>query len=158
MLHYDNRLKQNARKLRSNPTDAERLLWSRLRGKQVGVQFYRQKPIGPYVVDFYGPAAKLVIEVDGSQHFEEGGMQRDKQRDAYLASQGLRVLRFDNLQVMKETTAVLEVILREVEAAGKSPPAPLLQRGETTPHPPAPLLQRGETTPHPPAPLLQRGE
>ncbi len=67
MLKYDTNLKQLARKLRTDMTDAERLLWSRLRGKQVlGVQFYRQKPIGPYIVDFHAPASRLVIEVDGS--------------------------------------------------------------------------------------------
>ena len=145
MLRYRSDLKQTARKLRSDMTDAERLLWSRLRGKQIlGVQFYRQKPIGPYVVDFHAPAAKLVVEVDGSQHFKEAGQLRDRKRDAYLESQGQHVLRFDNLQAMKETEAVLETIHGVVGARLKSPPAPLLQRGGTAPHPPAPLLRRGE--------------
>jgi very-short-patch-repair endonuclease len=131
MLKYDEKLKQPARKLRSDMTDAERLLWSRLRSKQIlGVQFYRQKPVGSYIVDFYAPAAKLVVEVDGSQHFEEAGQLRDRQRDAYLESLGQHVLRFDNLQVLKETEAVLETIFRVVGTRVKSPPAPLLQRGE----------------------------
>lgn len=69
MLKYDEELKHPARKLRSGMTDAERLLWSRLRGKQIlGVQFYRQKPLGRYIVDFHAPAVKHVVEVDGSQH------------------------------------------------------------------------------------------
>jgi very-short-patch-repair endonuclease len=131
MLKYNTSLKKPARKLRSDMTDAERLLWSRLRGKQVlGVQFYRQKPIGPYIVDFHAPTTKLVVEVDGSQHFEEAGQVSDRRRDAFLGSLGQRVLRFDNLQVLKETEAVLETIFGVVEERVKSPPAPLLQRGE----------------------------
>lgn len=66
MLPYSKNLKEPSRTLRKEMTDAEQALWSRLRGKQIlGVQFYRQKPIGPYIVDFYAPAAKLIIEVDG---------------------------------------------------------------------------------------------
>lgn len=131
MLKYNTSLKQPARKLRTDMTDAERLLWSRLRGKQVlGVQFYRQKPIGPYIVDFHAPAARLVLEVDGSQHFEAAGQVSDQRRDAYLESLNLCVLRFDNLQVLKETEALLETIFEVVAERVKSPPPPLLQRGE----------------------------
>lgn len=134
MLKYDKRLKQSARKLRADMTDAERLLWSRLRGKQLlGVQFYRQKPVGPYIVDFHAPVAKLVVEVDGSQHFEEVAQLKDRKRDMYLESLGQQVLRFDNLQVLKETEAVLETIFGVVGERLKSPPAPLLQRGEQNP-------------------------
>jgi len=74
------------------------------------------------IVDFYCAAAHLVVELDGSQHFEDYHQQPDKQRDAYLQSLGLRVLRFDNRQVLLETDAVLEVI-RQI------PPTPLFQRG-----------------------------
>jgi very-short-patch-repair endonuclease len=131
MLKYNANLKQHARTLRSDMTDAERLLWSRLRGKQVlGVQFYRQKPLGPYIVDFHAPAAKLVVEVDGSQHFEADAQVKDVRRDTYFESLGQRVLRFDNLQVLKETEAVLEMILGVVVGRVKSPLTPLLQRGE----------------------------
>ena len=67
MLRYKRHLKGKARELRKNMTDSERVLWSRLRGKQLlGVQFYRQKPIGEFIVDFYAPKTKLVVEVDGS--------------------------------------------------------------------------------------------
>jgi len=97
-------------------TDAERHLWSSLRGKQIlGVQFYRQKPIGSYVVDFFAPAAKLVIEVDGSQHFEPGPEHYDSARTDYLKSSGLQVLRFDNRQVLLETEAVVERIFNIVQ-------------------------------------------
>ncbi len=66
-------------------TDAERLIWSRVRRKQVfDVPFYRQKPIGQFIVDFYAPKIKLVIEIDGAQHYEAEHLQRDKKRDAIL--------------------------------------------------------------------------
>ncbi len=96
-------------------TDSEQLLWSKLRKKQVlGVQFYRQKPLGNYVLDFYSPASKLVVEVDGGQHLNDLNIKKDMKRDNYLKHKGLRVLRFDNLQVLKDTEAVMEVILQAV--------------------------------------------
>lgn len=96
-------------------TDAERRLWSNLRARQVlGLQFYRQKPIGSFIVDFYCAAAKLVIEVDGGQHFDDVNAASDRVRDAALAALGLTVLRFDNLQVLKETDAVLSIIHQHV--------------------------------------------
>jgi len=99
--------------LRQKMTDSERILWHHLRGKQLfGVQFYRQKPIGKYIVDFYAPRTKLVVEVDGSQHMEGEHAQRDADRDEYLASLGLRVLRFNSREVLEETDAVVEVIYR----------------------------------------------
>ena len=110
-LPYSNNLKAPARALRTEMTNAEQVLWYHLRRKQIlGIQFYRQKPIGPFIVDFYAPAAKLVIELDGSQHLEENHARRDIQRDEGLAEMGLLVVRFDNLQVLKETEAVLEKI------------------------------------------------
>ena len=113
MLPYKGHLKHNARRLRNNITDSERVLWSRLRGKQLlGVQFYRQEPIGNYIVDFFAPKTKLVVEVDGSQHMEAVHAGKDKRRDGYLAGLGLRVLRFDGRQVLQETDAVVEVIFR----------------------------------------------
>jgi very-short-patch-repair endonuclease len=82
MLQYSTNLKGNARQLRKKQTDSESTLWSHLRGKQIeGIQFYRQKPIGQYIVDFFAPRVKLVIEVDGSQHFEDDHSQKDKNRD-----------------------------------------------------------------------------
>ena len=79
MLRYKDQLKHKARQLRKNMTDSERVLWSRLRGKQISdVQFYRQKPIGEYIVDFFAPRTKLVIEVDGSQHLEEEQLTRTR--------------------------------------------------------------------------------
>jgi very-short-patch-repair endonuclease len=112
---YNRSLKPFSRRLRSNMTDAERMLWQRLRGKQVqGLQFYRQKPLLNYIVDFYCPKAGLVIELDGSQHLESEGRRKDAQRDRALAELGLRILRFDDRQVLAETEAVVEVIYRAV--------------------------------------------
>lgn len=111
MLFYNKKLKDNARVLRKNMTDAERLLWSRIRRKQLkGYQFYRQKIIGNYIVDFYCPRTRLVIELDGGQHYGEEGMKRDKKRDAYLKNVGLRILRFSDREVFENLTGALERI------------------------------------------------
>jgi very-short-patch-repair endonuclease len=116
MLLYNKKLKEPARTLRTEMTDAEQALWSRLRRKQIlGIQFYRQKPVGPYIVDFYAPAVKLVIEADGSQHMEDGNREYDAVRDEFLKENGLLVLRFDNRQVLTETDAVMEEIFRVCE-------------------------------------------
>jgi len=105
------KLKEYARRLREDATDAERLLWFRIRRKQLcAVQFYRQRPIGRYIVDFYAYSAKLVVELDGSQHFEPEQEAYDKKRSAFLESRGLRVLRFNNLDVLKNIDGVLEII------------------------------------------------
>jgi very-short-patch-repair endonuclease len=97
-------------------TNSERVLWARLWGKQIlKVQFYRQKPIGSYIVDFYVSQAKIVVEVDGSQHKETGQEQKDVQRDIYLKNEGLYILRFNNLQVLQELDSVMEVIYQAVK-------------------------------------------
>jgi very-short-patch-repair endonuclease len=87
-------------------TDAERKLWQGLRGRQMdGFKFRRQLPLGPYIVDFVCLEARLVIEVDGGQHL---GSAEDKIREAWLASEGFRVLRFWNDEVLKTPKDVLE--------------------------------------------------
>ena len=96
------------RELRRDSTDAERKLWRSLRGKQIdGVKFRRQHPIPPYMVDFFCPAARLVIEVDGSQHSEE----MDRSRTQFLEAKGLAVLRFWDNEVLTQTEAVLSAIM-----------------------------------------------
>jgi very-short-patch-repair endonuclease len=115
MLKYTPKLKANARQLRQNLTDSELSLWRRLRGKQLaGVQFYRQKPIGDYIVDFYAPKAKLIIEIDGSQHLEASQAAKDRERDEHLGRLGLMVLRTNGRQVLKETEAVVELIYQTI--------------------------------------------
>jgi len=128
MLRYSPRLKGRARSLRANLTDAEQRLWARLRRKQVlGVQFYRQKPIGNYIADFYAPVARLVVEVDGSQHVESEQVEHDRRRTAYLKQMGLRVLRYTDRQVLLELDSVVEDIFRAVEK--KIPLNPPLPKG-----------------------------
>lgn len=116
MREYSGNLKIPSRMLRKDMTEAEKVLWFRIRRKQLlGVQFYRQKPIGPYIVDFFAPQAGLVIEADGSQHLEPDNAVRDQERDRYLASSGLLILRLNNFQILRETDAVVEQILTEIE-------------------------------------------
>jgi len=116
MLPYNRRLKTKARSLRTNPTDAELHLWYRLRRKQIlDVQFYRQKPIGNSIADFYAPAVKLVVELDGAQHLKLGQAKYDAQRTRDLEQQGLKVLRFDDRQALLETESLLEAIFQTVK-------------------------------------------
>lgn len=101
MKNYNPGLKGFARNLRINMTDAEQKLWHHLRRKQLlDTQFYRQKPIGNYIVDFYAPKVGLVIEIDGSQHMSTSGLEKDATRSTYLNNQGLVILRYDNLQIL----------------------------------------------------------
>jgi very-short-patch-repair endonuclease len=111
VLRYNKNLKPHSRQLRKNMTDAERLLWSKIRGKQLkGLQVYRQKPMDRFIVDFYCPKANLVIELDGGQHYGERIRRRDDLRDRYMKSVGLRVLRFSDREVFENMTGVLEKI------------------------------------------------
>ncbi len=113
-------------------TDSERALWSRLRGKQLaGVQFYRQKPIGSYIVDFYAPKANLVVEVDGSQHLACRQADQDRRRDEYLRGVGLRVLRFNSREVLEETDGVVEAIyLKIAEKMSREIPLTPFKKGD----------------------------
>jgi very-short-patch-repair endonuclease len=111
-LPYSANLKNFSRRLRSNMTDGENKLWSKIRMDQInGYRFYRQKPLGNYIVDFYCPKAKLVVEVDGSEHLEESGVKHDVVRDTYLRNLGIRVLRFNNIEVLTNIQGVVESIL-----------------------------------------------
>ena len=111
MQPYNKNLKQLSRDLRNNMTDAELLLWSKLRRKQIlGLQFYRQKPILNYIVDFYCPAINLVIECDGGQHYTDEGLEADRIRDEALTQQGLVILRFDNGKILLEVDSVISKI------------------------------------------------
>ena len=96
-------------------TEAEQLLWTFLRRKQLGHTFYRQKPLLNYVVDFYCPAALLVIECDGSQHQQPEHLAQDVIRDEALQALGIDVLRFDNRQVLQQTEMVLSHIRQAIQ-------------------------------------------
>jgi len=97
--------------VRRASTDAEARLWYNLRRHGLaGYKFRRQHPFGPYILDFYCARARLVVEVDGGQHLEAKTVSRDAERTRYLERNGLRVLRFNNLETMLETDAVFNVI------------------------------------------------
>jgi very-short-patch-repair endonuclease len=105
------RVRVRARELRRVSTDAERLLWKHLRDRRLhGYKFRRQHPIASYFADFSCDEAKLVVELDGGQHFEPAAMLADAKRTAALRANGWHVLRFDNRQMLEETEAVLSAI------------------------------------------------
>ena len=123
VLLYNPYLKVAARELRTNMTGSEKLVWSLIRGKKLsGVQFYRQKTIGPYIVDFYGSSVNLVIEIDGAHHLKKENLEQDQVRDAYLQALGLMVLRFSNFQVKNNIFKIAQTIsiaIREFEDVHK---------------------------------------
>ena len=126
-------MKERARALRSQQTDAEQCLWYCLRaGRFMGIKFKRQKPIGNYIVDFVAPSHKLIIELDGGQHAEQ--QEYDRGRDTWLRNQGYTVVRFWNHQVLTETQAVLESVRQKIQTlSALSPdPSPASGRGEPT--------------------------
>ena len=97
-IQYRNDLKAKAKNIRNNMTKEERHLWYDFL-KEYVVHFYRQKPIGNYIVDFYCARVRLVIEIDGSEHYEDEEMKYDRTRTEYLNSLGIKVLRFSNLDI-----------------------------------------------------------
>ena len=112
----DPRLIQFARELRRQSTDAERRIWSLLRaGKLSDHKFRRQHPIPPYIADYYCYAAKLAVELDGSQHADPEAIIYDKVRTDFLAGQGIHVIRFSDYDALKNSDAVAQTILSEVE-------------------------------------------
>ncbi|OZC02175.1 endonuclease domain-containing protein [Rubricoccus marinus] len=113
---YDPSATPFARRLRRDATFPERLLWSRLRRRQLGVRVLRQRPVGRYVVDFLAPDVGLVVEVDGRSH--DRRMAHDAARERYLVGQGLRVIRVTNDEVVAELDAVIE---RICSALGDAP-------------------------------------
>ena len=111
--------------LRKKATDTERTLWRHLRNRNfAGYKFRRQHPLGYYVLDFYGPTAKLAIELDGGGHNYQFGQIRDRKRSRLLADHGVTVLRFWNHQVRYELDSVLKAIWFALEERCSSEPSP----------------------------------
>lgn len=104
-FRYRRDLKARSRELRHDPTLAERRLWFDFLSAHPN-KFTRQKPLGGYIADFYCAAARLVIEVDGDSHFSSGGEKYDQRRTEVLELQGIRVIRFTNLEVMQQFEGV----------------------------------------------------
>ncbi|MEF1169253.1 endonuclease domain-containing protein [Vibrio campbellii] len=109
--------KQIRSQLRTNMPKPEEILWQRIRRKQLGVKFRRQHGIGRYIVDFYCAELNLVIEIDGDSHFSDEGKEKDTIRDAFMETLGIKVLRFTNEEVMKQTESVLERLFNLVRSS-----------------------------------------
>ena len=115
-----------AKKLRANTTPHERVLWRALKELPVeGSHFRRQAPIGPYVVDFFCPAKRLVVELDGGHHNENEEAQRDRIRQDWLEREGYRVIRFWNSEIAGDLNAVLEAIYAELYGSRDAEAVPL---------------------------------
>jgi very-short-patch-repair endonuclease len=119
-LNYNPKLKNFARRLRNSGNLSEVLLWRELRAKKLGVQFLRQRPIGDYIVDFFCSKLNLVIEIDGSSH--DLKFEKDEIRDNILKGRGLKVLRFQDLDVKKNLAGVVLAIRQEILRLDYSPP------------------------------------
>lgn len=107
--------KHLAAEMRCNMSWPEKKLWSKLRGKQLGVTFYTQKPILGYIADFWCPAAKLVVETDGKQHLKKKAVAWDKTRDEAMAKNGIKTMRFPAQAVFNNLPAVVAMIQNEVD-------------------------------------------
>jgi very-short-patch-repair endonuclease len=111
-LVYNNpKLKTKRRQLRLNQTEPEKILWQKLKNKQLyGIKFFRQYSIGNYIVDFYSPLLKVAIEIDGEDHTEKRHAEYDQLRSKYFKSYGIEVIRFWNNEIMENIDGVLEKI------------------------------------------------
>jgi len=102
--------------LRNRPTNAEKILWYHLRGNNLGgYKFRRQQGIGPYIVDFYCPAVKLVVELDGDSHYQDGAARRDTERQKFIEAQSIKVLRFTDNDIRENLSDLLDIILKELK-------------------------------------------
>jgi adenine-specific DNA-methyltransferase len=110
------RLKQFAREMRREPTDAERRLWFILRDRKLGgFKFRRQHPVGGYIIDFFCMEANVGVEADGGQHYDPEGKAYDERRSEVLAALGVEILRFSDYDVLKYSDAVARTILHRLE-------------------------------------------
>jgi len=115
LLYNNPCLVKRRKELRRNQTDVEKLLWMKLRNKQIlGEKFFRQCSIGPYISDFYCPKKRLAIEIDGSQHLAEESKEYDEERTKYFASYDIKVIRFWNNEVINNMERVIEKIVEEL--------------------------------------------
>lgn len=112
-LHNKPTLKDRRKELRNNATPEEQLLWQHLKQSKAGAKFRRQHSVGNYILDFYCPEHRLCIELDGSQHYTVDGIANDKERDAFLRSLEIKVLRFSNHSVKNKLTDVIKKIQQQ---------------------------------------------
>jgi len=157
-LLYRQGLKEKARENRKNMTGPEKMIWNRVLRK-FKYRVTRQKPIGRYIVDFYCAKLKLVIEIDGESHYVKDGVKKDRERDRFLKSQGLTVMRFTNPEVMSNIEGVWEVLDRY---ECKTPSLPLcyiemLALVVLKPYISYPLRGKGEVPKPPQSPFIKGG-
>jgi BirA family biotin operon repressor/biotin-[acetyl-CoA-carboxylase] ligase len=124
--NYTNRTKALARVLRKSENEPEAKLWNKVRGRQLGVRFRRQVPIGKFVVDFASLEIKLIVEIDGIQHQSDTGRRADAIRDAFLCENSFRVMRFSNDDVHSNVEDVADQILATIQELKKQRPHPNL--------------------------------
>ena len=117
---HNPKLEALAKQLRKNMTKEERHLWYDFL-KSLPIMVHRQKVIGDYIVDFYVAKEKIVIELDGSQHYEVSGKQADAMRDSYLNSRGITVLRYSNADINLRFSSVCEDLWRKLKISEKKP-------------------------------------
>ncbi len=130
-IHNIKNLKENRKKLRNSLTPAEAKLWSLLKSSQLeNRKFRRQHSVGPYVLDFYCPAEKLCIELDGAAHFTDGGYEYDIARTEYLQALDIRVMRFENKDIFDNTEGVLEEIRRNFSSESTTHSSPPILGGD----------------------------
>ena len=114
--------RQIVQRLRGQATDAERALWRLIRAGQVsGAKLRRQHELGPYVLDFFCPERSMVVEADGGHHLDADKQVADAERTRYLRGRGLHVLRFTNIEILREPGSVLQVILAALGTPSPSP-------------------------------------
>ena len=117
ILRNKSKLLPRRRELRRNQTKQEKVLWGCIRNRKLGIKFKRQYSVGGYILDFYSPEIKLVIELDGQQHSEKENFLYDKERTEYLEVLGCNVLRFKNIEIEKN----LEKVLFKIKEFAPSP-------------------------------------
>src|SRR5258707_2359877 len=145
-----------AKRLRANTTPHERTLWRALKELPIdGTHFRRQAPIGPYVVDFFCPARRLIIELDGGHHNGDDTAKRDRERQLWLEQEGFRVIRFWNSEITGDLTAVPEQVFVELHGLREAKVEPMKhpRRGKNgTPPPPFRTFSASPGAAHPPPP------
>ena len=114
---------EQRRHLRKNATKPERLLWAQLRKSKTGVRWRRQHPCGPYILDFYCPAHRVAVELDGHSHYGCAAKEHDAARELWISSYGIRTLRYDNSEVLREPEAVAARIVSALARFGSVPRA-----------------------------------
>ncbi|MDJ0733485.1 MAG: endonuclease domain-containing protein [Nostocaceae cyanobacterium] len=107
--------KEKRRQLRQNITKAEKILWGKIKNRQIeNCKFRRQYSVDKFVIDFYSPELKLAIEIDGDSHFEDGAAEYDTERQVFIESAGIRFIRFTNEDVYMNLSGVLESIAQMI--------------------------------------------